>query len=68
MGPSEGSLGGCQGCERGSDGAIVADEAPVKIGKAQELLQLLTGFRDWPTPNCVHFGRIHLQANDTVCE
>ena len=45
MGPSEGSLGGCQGCERGSDGAIVADEAPVKIGKAQELLQLLTGFQ-----------------------
>ena len=66
MGPSEGSLGGCQGCERGSDGIIVADEAPVKIGKAQELLQLLTGFRDWPTPNCVQDeGRIIPAARES---
>lgn len=48
VGPEEGTLGGGQHDEGSSNGAIVPDEASVKVCKTQETLQLLTGLRNWP--------------------
>lgn len=58
--PKVSLLAAGEGGKRSSDGAVVSDEPAIEIGKTQEPLELLTGFRDRPGGYGGDFCWVHL--------